>query len=630
MLYALLLLINPTDSLKELARRGEYQQLVAYCEQLRSDPESEASSTQLYYHLALGYQVIDVNEGRTFLDSARMFAEDSSFKSKIDILDFSLRRRSGDISKALKFGLKVKDRLPKTDTSSRIKVLRNIAICHRKLNDYDSAMYYILSAERLVNSYDDLYAKYRVINTKATILDYLGELEQCLVLEREMVDLTNALGNRSLQLTAMINIGASFSGLNQLDSCLYFYQKAEKLAEQLQEIYSLTLVKANLSGVYYRMGSVDRAIMMANEAIANANSLDRKDISVNTVVRLGGWLIEQNRVDEAISLTVKGLEWGSDLGNLRDEVNMHQILFEAYRIKGQYNKSIDHLVWAQKRSDSILNLDRLKYIGELQTRFETEKKEQEIRFLAQQNEIKDLQISQQRIILISSVSVFLLLGGFGYYGFRQRKMRANQRQLTLEQSLLRAQMNPHFIFNALNSIQSFITSNKNDEATMYLAKFGELTRDILEASRENWIPLSKELQMIRNYLDLEQARFQKELGFETSFDIADQEYLMVPPMMFQPFLENAIKHGFAEKAEGKIHLSLQQDGDQVRVQILDNGTGLTDSESHYQSRAIEITNQRLANLSDNKFSEVEILNQEKEGQISGVMVKFNFPLHYAI
>lgn len=412
------------------------------------------------------------------------------------------------------------------------------------------------------------------------------------------------------------------------DSAIIYYRKSLSLAKKEKNSSERTVLM-RLSEALLESGQLDSAGFIAERLY---EYVSEDDFSLMTQINLleGRIFLERNQYASAISTLEKAEEISRNIGDLDLELSSLELLIRAYQSFGDLKSAISLYPRFLEVSQSILNKEKIASMKELNTIYETEKKDQQIQVLAQQNEIKDLQISQQRIVLLSSVAGFLLLGGLGYFAVRQRKLQSDQRQLVLEQSLLRAQMNPHFIFNALNSIQNFITSNQNDEATLYLAKFGELTRDILEASSENWILLEKELKIIQNYLELERARFQKELQLEVNMALEDSDYLLVPPMIVQPFLENSIKHGFSEKKEGSIKLSFRELAGWVHVVIEDDGSGLKKPDKSHRSRAIEITNKRLVNISKEKDNRVQVSNKEKDGVISGAIVKFKFPANYAI
>jgi hypothetical protein len=199
----------------------------------------------------------------------------------------------------------------------------------------------------------------------------------------------------------------------------------------------------------------------------------------------------------------------------------------------------------------------------------------------------------------------------------KRQLETEKSMLELEQKALRLQMNPHFIFNALNSIQSQISENNEQSARYHLARFSKLMRRTLDNSRNALIPLEEEVQALENYLSLEQFSSGNTFDFEIKVDenIVPEEDL-IPPMMIQPFVENCIIHGFKHlDRRGKIIISFNKLPRFLECSITDNGRGMsgareekkTQQESHHKSTALIVTQERLDLMNpDGKFKTLEI------------------------
>ena len=176
----------------------------------------------------------------------------------------------------------------------------------------------------------------------------------------------------------------------------------------------------------------------------------------------------------------------------------------------------------------------------------------------------------------------------------------------LEKSALQAQMNPHFIFNCLNSIQSYIAKNEARTAMDYLSKFARLVRNTLNASKAKTISLNEEIEMLHQYIQLEQLRFKDRFEYEILCkESMDQEEIEIPPMLIQPFIENSIIHGFKGiDRKGKIIISFNLQDPDLLVTIVDNGVGYhpEKSKENHKSLAMSITNQRLSLLNPENMS----------------------------
>lgn len=220
-----------------------------------------------------------------------------------------------------------------------------------------------------------------------------------------------------------------------------------------------------------------------------------------------------------------------------------------------------------------------------------------------------------------------------------RRRTAIQQQIAqLEMKALRAQMNPHFIFNALNSIQTFMMKRETEQALSYLSRFARLIRNVLDNSQLNSIPVSKEIRMLENYLELEKLRFADQFSYSITVDPElDPDFTDIPTMVLQPFVENAIWHGLLHKKErGKVDIRFHKKEDSVLCIIEDNGIGRERSATQRQtgeehhSRGLQITRDRLA-LYNRRFNmnatfDIEDLYNE-DGLPAGTRANIWFPLH---
>ena len=211
--------------------------------------------------------------------------------------------------------------------------------------------------------------------------------------------------------------------------------------------------------------------------------------------------------------------------------------------------------------------------------------------------------------------------------------------LEYEQKALHLQMNPHFVFNCLGSISSFIVQNGTDSALKYLAKFSKLMRLTLEYSKESLIPIDKEIESLQNYLELEQLRFNHIFDFKISKSEAIEDDMALPPLLLQPFVENAIIHGLIPKKEkGRIEVNFYIEDSSLICTVLDNGIGFENSQkmkenllSIHKSMALDITKKRLELMeaSTMQKSKLEILiNDNENPEFKGTKVVLILPIQY--
>lgn len=236
-----------------------------------------------------------------------------------------------------------------------------------------------------------------------------------------------------------------------------------------------------------------------------------------------------------------------------------------------------------------------------------------------------------------SITLLFLSALFFFWWNRARNLRLTLDNADLNQKLLRLQMNPHFIFNSLFAIQSYIYTRQAHLASDYLSDFARLIRLILNNSRFEFIPISKELETIKLYLKLQQLRFENKFNYniEVEEELIEDDF-SIPPMLVQPFLENAIEHGLKHlKKEGELTLSYRLNKNNVEVEVNDNGIGLTASkkinentEDQHESLAISICRKRLEILKQKGAKEIDFEIIEKtndHGLVEGTRVLFKIP-----
>ncbi len=304
-----------------------------------------------------------------------------------------------------------------------------------------------------------------------------------------------------------------------------------------------------------------------------------------------------------------------------------------------------------KFKDSISASELQSQVAELSELYEAEQKakqisEQKRRIEEQRNQqlineqkLENTELRNQRIILILFFSVILFLALFVIFYFRskQRALRTQQREVELQQQLLRSQMNPHFLFNAMSVIQSYIYDNDLKNSSAFLVNFSRLMRLILENSEKEFIALSTELEILERFLKIQQARFEHRFNYEINTDDdIDLETTMIPPMVLQPFLENATEHGELHKVRnGKIRINYKIEKELLIFEIIDNGIGRkaarekqeSSTLKNHKSMAISITEQRIALLHQkyNRSGYVTIEDDDEKHE-TGTRVKVGIPI----
>ena len=207
---------------------------------------------------------------------------------------------------------------------------------------------------------------------------------------------------------------------------------------------------------------------------------------------------------------------------------------------------------AKELEKSINNERDLNYINDLVLKYESDRKSNTIKALADENELVKTKLEKNKLALLFGLLGIILVSILFTVYDRHKNLKQEKKILTLEQDMLRSQMNPHFLFNSLNSIKLYIINNEKENAVYYLNKFAKLIRKILVASSEKEIPLSDELDTMELYMNIENIRFSNAIEFKILIDEnVNTHNIKVPSLIIQPFLENAIWHGLSSKEEDK-------------------------------------------------------------------------------
>jgi len=235
------------------------------------------------------------------------------------------------------------------------------------------------------------------------------------------------------------------------------------------------------------------------------------------------------------------------------------------------------------------------------------------------------------LLVIIIVLALLIL----YFRIQRNRLMAEKNAVQSEQKLLRTQMNPHFIFNSLMAVQHFLLKNDSKSAARYLGKFSKLVRAILVNSTEELIPLEKEIDFLDNYLRLQKLRFEDSFNYTFIIDKdIPLELIKIPPMLTQPFIENAIEHGIKEEQSGEVKIRIAQTGNVLKMEVEDNGIGYLagieknkDFKNH-ESKAIKITRERLNLLHKKQKNRIvfELFDLSEIGG-KGTRVLFTIPLN---
>ncbi len=364
------------------------------------------------------------------------------------------------------------------------------------------------------------------------------------------------------------------------------------------EPYNLMILYTNLGCLTFEeTKNKNKAYKYFNKALKIANR--NKIKPVRTYRNIALMYEKLNEIDSAEFYIQKAIK-------IYDKNDKHKIKL--------YNKLIK-LILKQKKDTSTLNILVIRDSLDKLNKKMLEKNNQialesNLKILNQQKELSQAKkINKKNKIIFSFIIILFILGLVLSFQFnRFDTLKHKQELVILEQKILRSQMNPHFIFNVLSSIQSSLLEKKQMVSATYLSKFAKLMRQNFDYIQKRKIPIKDELDLIKNYLDTQKFRFKDKFDYVINVDdkLKTDKYF-IPPMILQPFVENAIKHGFANiPYKGLITINVLKKDDKICFEIIDNGTGYNPPKKDNKEHAMDIFKKRLFILGKETYDSFKI------------------------
>jgi len=436
------------------------------------------------------------------------------------------------------------------------------------------------------------------------------------------------------------NIGELKGLQGKTDEALQYYQKSLAINIELNNKIGKTICNGSIANIYIKQGKLHKALVLLKTNLPIVKSLGNKKHLAYGYLDLGWVQTKLNKYTIAEENLLNGVNLSRESGLHLEVSTGYKHLSELYQQKNNFKKSLSYYKKAIELEEKFSNELNIRYVNDLILKYDSDKKNNQIKTLAKENEISKLQLNRSRFYWFVSLCLFILLGVVLYTLYKHKLLKNEQKITALEQDALRSQMNPHFIFNALNSIKLYIINNEQKNAVRYLNKFSKLMRRILEVSAIKDTSLALELETMDLYMGIENIRFSNDIGFEISVHPAiDLESINVPPLILQPFLENSLWHGLSSKKENKkIILSVvQPDKNHIQIIIEDNGIGREAAAKikakkiiHRQSIGIKLTKERLENYVKeytHSFSLTYEDLKDNKNNPTGTKVILLIPLH---
>ena len=483
----------------------------------------------------------------------------------------------------------------------------------------------------------------------------LGKLDQAI--EHYQKGLAIAEQNKITPKISELNskIGVTYSQKGDEQLAEGFFSNTLELSKQ-EDVKSRARSKSSIADYYRDNKNYDKEIKLRKETLeelegkpdtiiseVEIRSVDQIITSQKINLDLGNAYVNKGDLNEAIPYFEKSIEKADLVDDFETQKDALQRLSELYRSAGKSDKALEkYQEYAQlvdviykkkeKEIDDAILLG--KELTSKQNRINSLEKDRELsnsryKFFSSQEQLTKETYRRQRLIIYSLIGGLLLLLFSLFWMYKSNKQRRLTNNLLALKSL-RSQMNPHFIFNALNSVNSYIAQNDERAANRYLTEFSTLMRSVLDNSEQDFIPLSKEIELLELYMKLEHSRFTDKFDYELIIhkELQISEF-QIPPMLLQPYVENAVWHGLRYKKEkGKLEINIRQKDDEtVEISISDDGIGRkkskelkTENQQKQQSKGMNNIKKRIAILNEMYSDKVAVFIDDLNSDASGTKV----------
>lgn len=520
--------------------------------------------------------------------------------------------------------------------------VNNVANMYYRKGMFDMALKYQTYALKIRTGLKDSTGIASSYNNIGNIFFSWKQYEKALAFYNKAIKLKSESGDTLELINIRLNIGSAWLGLKNYEIARFHYTEALRLAEVGKNHVLKADGLINLGYNEFLSGNNDKALQLYNEALT-ISEFHQLDFEKMLAYKNKAELFIQKELfpmaadfldsSEVISITLGSRESQMEILRLKTDLlirqNRHK---EAWDVYDAY----------RKMNEELFSETTQQQLYDFQTLQEYEAKQRELRIKDLEIRLKSNQIESMRLLMLISVVSLILVAGVVVLlmkaRFRKKEIEAVRRQHAAMQKALSAQMNPHFISNSLSSIQNYFLNNDIASASDYLSRFGKLIRNVLDLSMKELIPLDKEIEIIRLYVQLEELRLGKPVTLDITFsDDFPSHAAGVPPLLLQPIIENAIWHGISgHDRDGLIYIHSEIAGEFFVCTLQDNGNGFSANKSDgnprkQKSYGLGLIRERLSLMAPGtdhtdlcEISEIK----GTAGQPTGVQVKLKIKLKY--
>lgn len=592
-----------------------------------------------YSHYGQGGVHIDIND--SYLVEAEEIARKNDNVSQLariyNLLGQRYRNRA-DYGKAMKFHQKALEHATRANNKVLLaNVYNQIGVVYRRIDDNPMALEMHVKALGLAEEAGDSLTISSAINSIGNVNYNLGRYVSSIEYFNRSLDMSQAQKNKLGMAINHNNMGESLLKMGQVDSALQHFFTSLDYNYQINSKVGQSICFNSIGGAYIVQNRPHKALEYLQKALhLNEELGDLMQVAISHS-KIGETYLDMEELEEAEKHLQESMEIANSIGVLYQIEEGSRLLSELYEKKGDFGEALNFFKTAASYRDSIINTKNIHHLATQEAIFESERQREKIDQLNQETIRQRSMLDRQRFFLLTALIIVATISFAIFMIVRQLQLRSRYKNVRHQQRLLRSQMNPHFIFNALSAIQVYILEHDIEKSSRFLTDFARLMRQVLRSSTHDYISLKEETQILKYYLELQRLRFSDSFSYQLNIDESlKMESIMVPPMLTQPFIENAIEHGIRPiGTEGQIEISFRKDNNRVVVEVEDNGIGIdaskqaSEKEKGHESMAIKITRERLEMLRRDSGGRTDLSIMDKK-QVNpferGTVVRIIIPL----
>ena len=438
--------------------------------------------------------------------------------------------------------------------------------------------------------------------------------------------------------SALNDVASAYQHLKQYNQALFYCQKAIAINNEIDNAYGIGLNYQILGDIYTQTENFGDAKTMLDEGMELLERSNDKTAQSMTLLSIVALDIKSNHLDRAQKNLDHCFELANASGDLEVLSQYYYYQFRLDSLNKSKDKALANFIKYHELNRQIIDIKINNRIAEIQTSFEIQRTEQENKLLKSENEIQQMRINKNKTVILILCGLFCSIAVITLLIMRHQRLLTQHKIIELKQKNLNQQMNPHFVYNCLTSIQSFIFHNDISNSLEYLSKFSKLMRKILESSQNQYMSVQDEIDVLTLYLTLESIRFKGKFDYEiTVDDKIDPILFKIPSLLIQPFVENSIWHGIQNKdGKGRIEVAFNLSDKAIFCTIEDNGIGRDHAEmlknkviSSHISLGASITQARiklLKSLYGNKLGIRYIDLKDFNNRAAGTRVEIFLPI----